>query len=373
MKGRKTLAALLALVMAGTAFAAAGCSTDTGSAASTAASEAGSTAASAAQTENTAMPDSTVILCSTWIGYAPLHLALEKGFFEQEGLPNVEISVIESSGDRNAAVKANQGQVLAQTQDTGVMTVASGVEMKQILPLCDSNGGDGLVCKNEYNSLEDLKGKTIALDTTGGASLYWFNTILDEAGLSMDDFDIRNMTAGDAGAAFVGGQVDAAVTWEPWLSNARETDFGKVLYSSADYPGVITDALQVRADYAEQYPEAVKALIRAWFDAVEYAKENPDDANPIMAKSQGMTTEAFEEQLKTIRYYDEAYANEYLCGGQMEENVQKAADLWVKIGLMDENVDASQIVDPSYLEAVVEADGGVSSTTSESSAAASAA
>ena len=359
--------------MAGTAFAAAGCSTDTGSAASTAASEAGSTAASAAQTENTAMPDKTVILTSTWIGYAPLHLAVEKGFFEQEGLPNVELSVIESSGDRNAAIKANQGQILTQTQDTEVMTMASGIDLKEVLPLCDSNGGDGLVCKNEYNSLEDLKGKTVALDTTGGASLYWFNTILEEAGMTMDDFDVRNMTAGDAGAAFVGGQVDAAVTWEPWLSNARKTDFGKVLYSSKDYPGVITDALAVRSDYAEQYPEAVKALIRGWFDAVAYAAENPDDANPIMAESMGMSTEDFEAQLQNIRYYDEDYANEYLCGGKMQENVQKASDLWVKIGLMDENVDASQIVDPSYLEAVVEADGGVSSTTSESSAAASAA
>ncbi len=372
MKGRKTLAALLALVMAGTAFAAAGCSTDTGSAASTAASEAGSTAASAAQTENTAMPDKTVILTSTWIGYAPLHLAVEKGFFEQEGLPNVELSVIESSGDRNAAIKANQGQILTQTQDTEVMTMASGIDLKEVLPLCDSNGGDGLVCKNEYNSLEDLKGKTVALDTTGGASLYWFNTILEEAGMTMDDFDVRNMTAGDAGAAFVGGQVDAAVTWEPWLSNARKTDFGKVLYSSKDYPGVITDALAVRSDYAEQYPEAVKALIRGWFDAVAYAAENPDDANPIMAESMGMSTEDFEAQLQNIRYYDEDYANEYLCGGKMQENVQKASDLWVKMGLMDEGIDAGTLVDASYLEAIAGA-GSTSSTAAESSAVSSAA
>ena len=145
-----------------------------------------------------------------------------------------------------------------------------------------------------------------------------------------------------------------------------------MLYSSKDYPGVITDALAVRSDYAEQYPEAVKALIRGWFDAVAYAAENPDDANPIMAESMGMSTEDFEAQLQNIRYYDEDYANEYLCGGKMQENVQKASDLWVKMGLMDEGIDAGTLVDASYLEAIAGA-GSTSSTAAESSAVSSAA
>ena len=348
MKCKKTLAALLALAMAGTACAA-GCSLNTGTTAST---TTGSAAASTAGTENTAMPDKTVILTSTWIGYAPIHLAEEKGFFKDEGLNNVEVRVIESSGDRNAAIKANQGQVLTQTQDTVVMTEASGVDLKEVLPLCDSNGGDGLVAKKQYNSLQDLKGKTIALDTTGGASLFWFNTMLEQQGMTMDDFDVKNMTAGDAGSAFVGGKVDAAVTWEPWLSKANATDFGKTLYSSKDYPGVITDSLAVRTDYAEKYPKAVQALIKAWFHAIEYAKTNPDDADPIMAKSMGMTTKDFEAQLANIKYYDEDYANEYLCSGKMTETVQKASDLWVKMKLMDKGVDAKTLVDASYLEAV---------------------
>ena len=112
--------------------------------------------------------------------------------------------------------------------------------------------------------------------------------------------------------------------------------------------------LAVRSDYAEQYPKAVQALIRAWFRAVEYAKENPDDANPIMAKSQGMSTEDFEEQLQNVRYYDEAYAEEYLCGGKMTEMAQKASDLWTEVNLMEEPVDAKTLVDASYLTAVLE-------------------
>ena len=340
MKYRKWMASTLALALAGTLLTAAGCS---------APGQEGTSTASTA-----GMPaEKTVLICSTWIGYAPLHLAAEKGFFEEEGL-DVDIRLIENGGDTKAAIIANQGQVLAQTLDTEVLAKSSGADIKEVLPLCDSNGGDGVVAKKEYHSLADLKGKTIAMDTTGTPSLFWFNMMLEEQNLSMEDFDIKNMPAGDAGAAFVAGKVDAAVTWEPWLSKANETGFGQTLYSSKDYPGVIVDTLAVRNDYAEQYPKAVQALIRAWFRAVEYAKENPDDANPIMAKSQGMSTEDFEEQLQNVRYYDEAYAEEYLCGGKMTEMAQKASDLWTEVNLMEEPVDAKTLVDASYLTAVLE-------------------
>lgn len=352
MTFKKWTAVALSAVLAATALTAAGCGNKGGEGA----------AASGAQ----GVPaEKTVLSCTTWIGYAPLHLALEKGFFKDEGL-DVEIRVIESAGDIKAAIKAGKIQVMAQTLDTEVMTAASGVDIKEVLPLCDSNGGDGLVAKKQYNSLKDLKGKTIAMDTTGGASLFWFNTMLDEAGMTMEDFDMKNMTAGDAGSAFVGGKVDAAVTWEPWLTKANGTDFGKTLCSSKDYPGVIVDTLAVRSDYAQKYPKAVQGLIKGWLRAVEYAKENPADAIAIMAKSQGMTQADFEAQLPAIRYYDEAYAKEYLGGGKMTEMAQKASDLWVKMKLMDKGIDAETLVDASYLEAV----GGAGGSGAASSAAA---
>lgn len=287
--------------------------------------------------------------CTTWIGYAPLHLAVEKGFAKEEGV-DLEMRVIESAGDEKNALKAGQLQGMAQTIDTEVMGKSSGLDLTVVQPLCNSNGGDGIVAKKEYSSLSDLKGKTIALDTTGGASLFWFNTLLDAQGLTMKDFDVKNMSAGDAGSSFVGGKVDAAVTWEPWLSKAKATDFGKVLVSSKESPGVIVDALCFDKSFAEKNPKTVKGIIRAYFKAVKFIKEHPDEAIPILAKSQGMTPEEFKKQMPNIEYYDEAMTKDYLVSGKMAEMAQKASDLWIKLKLMETPVKGADLVDTSYFE-----------------------
>ena len=61
---------------------------------------------------------------STWLGYAPLYLAKEKGFFQKRGL-EVEVVVIESPADRRAAFAADRIQGFATTVDTHVMTAAA--------------------------------------------------------------------------------------------------------------------------------------------------------------------------------------------------------------------------------------------------------
>ena len=91
---------------------------------------------------------------STWLGYAPLYLAKEKGFFQKRGL-DVEIVVIESPADRRAAFAADRIQGFATTVDTHVMTAAAEnpIPVKQVLALDDSYGGDGIVADDVVAAL----------------------------------------------------------------------------------------------------------------------------------------------------------------------------------------------------------------------------
>ena len=157
--------------------------------------------------------DTVTISFTTWIGYAPLFIAKEKGIFEKNGV-NVDLRVIESAGDIKSAIASGAIQGYAQTIDTVIMGIGAGLDSTQVLALDTSDGGDGIVCKNEYNSIEDLRGKKVALDTSGGASLFYFNYVIGQYDMSMDDFDIQNMSAGDAGSAFV-------AAWMPLLPGSR--------------------------------------------------------------------------------------------------------------------------------------------------------
>ena len=108
--------------------------------------------------------DTVTISFTTWIGYAPLFIAKEKGIFEKNGV-NVDLRVIESAGDIKSAIASGAIQGYAQTIDTVIMGIGAGLDSTQVLALDTSDGGDGIVCKNEYNSIEDLRGKKVALDT----------------------------------------------------------------------------------------------------------------------------------------------------------------------------------------------------------------
>ena len=291
---------------------------------------------------------------STWLGYAPLYLAKEKGFFKKQGV-DVEIVVIESPADRRAAFAADKIQGMATTVDTHVMTAAAEnpVPLKQVLGLDDSNGGDGMVAKKEIKTIKDLKGKTVAAQLGAGASYFWLNYVLLQTGMKITDLKMIDMKAGDAGSAFVAGKVDAAVTWEPWLSKARETPFGHVLLSSDKTPGIIVDSLAFKPDFIKKRGADVKKVAAGWFEAVKFAAANPKEADAIMAKFTGQKPEEFTKEKTGVRFYGEKENKDYFGTpqkpGLLYTVTQRAADIWFELKLIKTKPKAADLIDGSFL------------------------
>src|SRR3989442_14285349 len=71
-------------------------------------------------------------------------------------------------------------------------------------------GGDGILAKNTIKSVQDLKGQKVAVNQ-GSVSEWFLAQVLQKNGLSLADVKEQNMKSGEAGAAFVAGQVDVAV------------------------------------------------------------------------------------------------------------------------------------------------------------------
>lgn len=289
---------------------------------------------------------------STWVGYAPMYVADEKGFFEENGV-DMDLVKIEGVGDRRSALAAGEIDGFASTVDTHIVTEASGIPVVQIFAMDDSYGGDGIVSTTDINSIQDLKGKDVAVQTDGGASFFWFMYLLDQEGIETDEINLQNMSAGDAGASFVSGKVDAAVTWEPWLTNAKETDFGQVLMSSDETPGVIADAVAVSKEFADANPEAIEGMVKAWYQAIEFWKENPDEANEIMAQAMGQTVEEFEVSLEGVRFYGEEENKEYFGTkenpGKISELSNLAVEFWYEQGIIDNQPDAEATIGYEYI------------------------
>ncbi|OCA82065.1 ABC transporter substrate-binding protein [Pseudobacillus wudalianchiensis] len=290
---------------------------------------------------------------ATWVGYAPLYIAEEKGIFKKNGI-KVDLMKMESNTDRRTALAAKRIQGFASTVDTHVVSAAGDVPAVQVVALDESHGGDGIVAKKEIKSLKDLKGKRVAVQTDGGASFFWFLYLLKEEGIDFKEINAQNMTAGDAGAAFIANKVDAAVTWEPWLTKAKKTEFGSVLATSDISPGVITSTIAMHRDFIKENPEVVRALVKSWFEAVDYYKTNEEDALKIMGKAMGQSTEEIKEALKGVRFYDEEKNKEYFGTkeqpGQIYELSKLSAQFWKDQQLINKEPNIEDLIDYSFIQ-----------------------
>ena len=171
--------------------------------------------------------------------------------------------------------------------------------------------------------------------------------------MSIKDFDVQNMAAGDAGAAFVAGKVDAAITWQPWLSKASKTDFGHTLMDSKATPGIIVDTFAMRKDFIQAHPDAVKGITAAWYDSIKFLKEHPDEAIDIIAKHLGEKPENVKSELQDVTFYDEAGNKQYFGTkenpGEFYKVAKMASDLWMELKLIEKPVAPEDVLDGSYL------------------------
>ncbi|WP_114095278.1 ABC transporter substrate-binding protein [Thalassospira xiamenensis] len=285
---------------------------------------------------------------STWVGYGPLYIARDKGFFEEEGL-DVELVVMEDVKTRMPALAAGRIDVAVTTIDTVLAFYSPEHPLSYLFALDDSRGGDGIVAGKDIKTIADLKGKSIAF-TEGSVSQFFLSVLLKDAGMKLSDVNALNMSAGDAGAAFVAQKVDAAVTWEPWLTRGKDTDHGHVLVDSTKTPGLITDIMVTTNDMLEKNRPAMEGLYRAWSKAIAWQKDNVEEADEIMAKGVGGWLEdpaVFAETRAGIVFYDDAMNKTFMDPaneGGILGTIKNAKTLGEEGGLFTIDADPASLI-----------------------------
>ncbi|HWV11395.1 MAG TPA: ABC transporter substrate-binding protein [Pseudomonas sp.] len=302
----------------------------------------------------TAQAGSLTLGHTTWVGYGTLYLARDLGYFKEQGL-DVEFTVIEESAMYMAAQASGKLSGSASTIDEILKYRSKDFCFKAVAALDESHGGDGVLVGNEVTSLDQLKGKAVAVNE-GSVSQFWLSYLLKQKGMSMDDLDIQNMTADDAATAFIAGRIPAAVTWEPHLSLVKAKGQGKVLIDSSETPGVIVDVVALSCDVIEKQPEDVKALVAGLYKAVAFAKQNPEKAYEIMAKGVGgylSDPKDLAEAAKGVKFYDQAMSEKLLGTpgkpGEIAGIISLANETWTSLQDKPYNVSYDDLVDPSFV------------------------
>lgn len=284
-----------------------------------------------------------------WIGNGVYYVAQEKGMFTKEKV-SVEFVAVDDFATAKQLLKAGRVDAIYLTPETVVVLTDAGVQLKIVAANDLSAGADGIIATTEIKSIEDLKGKTVAFEI-GSTSHFLLSYLLNEKGLTTKDIQVVENIAPDAGATFVAGKVDAAVTWEPWLSKANERAGGHLLVSSKDAP-VIFDMPIFRADVVAFHPHEVKAMLRAVFEAQKWIEGHRGEAAEIIAKKLKITTQEATEQMQGVHWlsYEENLGTLTTGAYSVKNSLQIAGDLWLKIGLLKTKINANDLVDISLLK-----------------------
>ncbi len=236
-------------------------------------------------------PDGTVrIGYSAWPGWIPWKVTEEKGLF---GVP-VTLQWFDGYLDSINALNAGQLDCNSQTLNDTISSIAGGADLQVVLTNDNSTGNDQIIVAEGINSVADLKGKRVAAEE-GTVDHYLLLLGLEQAGLSADDITFVPLETGAAAAAFVAGQVDAVGVFAPFTTQALRREGSSTLFSSADFPGAISDHLVCRREFVEANPEKVQEVVNAWFATLAAMEADPQGSLAMLSARAGVSEDEYRE------------------------------------------------------------------------------
>jgi NitT/TauT family transport system substrate-binding protein len=284
---------------------------------------------------------------SGWTGFAPLTLAKQAGIFTKNGL-DADVKKIPQK-DRPLAIASGDIQCAATTVETWIVWNANGVPTKQIVQLDKSYGADGIVVRPSIGSFKDLKGKTVAASAPGTTPYFTLAWMLDKNGMTVKDVTVVNLEPGPAAQAFLAGQNDAAMTYEPYLSAVRDKpEAGKILATTLDYP-MVMDTLGCTPKFLDGSPTAAKALVQSYYDALDLMKAQPEKSNEIMGADVKQTGQDFADSAKYLRWADREQ-NAKFFNGELQDFEKQAGQLLLKLGIVKQVPDTMTIIDTRFIQ-----------------------
>jgi NitT/TauT family transport system substrate-binding protein len=291
---------------------------------------------------------------SAWPGWFPWQVAADQGLFAKNGV-DVEVKYFENYTDSLNALSTGNIDANSQTLNDTVSSVAGGAKERIVLVNDNSTGNDQIIAREGIASVADLKGKTVAAEE-GTVDHYLLLLALQKAGLGPADVKFTPLATDAAAAAFVAGRVDAVGVFAPFTTTALERQGSKAIATSKDFPGAIPDHLVVNPSLIQDRPDDVQALVKTWFDTVDWIRTNRDQAIAIMAKRAGVSpTDYATYDAGTTIFTLENNLEAFTPGStdaHLDYQGRKITDFLLQTKLIDTKPDLEGLLDDQFVKAI---------------------
>jgi len=288
---------------------------------------------------NIGLPVPAFSLLPTWV-------ADQKGFFKEEGIPEVKIMAFRGDADVVQALAAGSVDINAASLTGLITTISSGQKFKAFwagynMPIFE------WYAQPKYKSLAETKGGRYGISKYGAMTDFLTRYALRKAGIDPEK-DAKILQIGpDAQnlAALLSNQLDATILSIPFSYMAAEKNFVKVMDQKQDVaPDYPTHVCYSTEEFIAKNPNTIKAALRALGKAIEWIKANPNEAAQLASNQ-------LKFNLEYCRKGIEAFRDGWFSDGRLPKEGMKV--FWaiaVEAGDVKEPWPDSKWLDPTFLK-----------------------
>lgn len=265
---------------------------------------------SCAKKEEEGMTSITLNEVAHSIFYAPQYVAIEKGYFKEEGL---DVNLVNGSGADNVmtAVLSGEADIGFMGSEASIYVFNEGAGEKIVnFAQLTQRAGNFLVARkaDEDFTWDKLKGKTVLAGRKGGMPQMVFEYILKKNDMDpqKDLKMIQNIDFGLTAEAFASGQGDYSVEFEPFAASLEKEKKGVVVASLGVDSGMVPyTAYSAKESYIKKNPDTIQKFTNALQKGMDFVKSHTPQEIAEVIQPQFKETER--ETLTTIveRYYDQ--------------------------------------------------------------------
>jgi NitT/TauT family transport system substrate-binding protein len=238
------------------------------------------------------------------IHHLPLWVALEKGYFKDDGVDVTIAGIFRAGPEIMSAFSAGSLDVAYVGIAPTITAVANKTARVCVLAQVNTDGSAIVVAKTSpIQSILDLRGKTVAVPGVSTVQDFLLRKVLANSELAINQVNIITLKPPEMIGALRTGQIDAFIAWEPFPSKAVTSGVGGVLVASKQiWPDHPCCVLVTDDNFIKNHQGQIKAILRAHIKAIEFIKNNPEEAVNIAGKYTGMDKQTIRLALKNVTY-----------------------------------------------------------------------